>query len=132
MVLLSRARVIGLAFLTALAVAAPAAAQTRVTTPKEQFGSNIGDDYFLATYTQLTEYWRKLDAESDRLVVQEIGKTAEGRPQLMAIITSPANLKKLSRYQEIARRLALAEGLSDEQARALAREGKAVVWIDGG
>ena len=25
------------------------------------------------------------------MMVQEIGKTAEGRPQLMAIVTSPAN-----------------------------------------
>src|SRR4029078_10344604 len=32
----------------------------------------------------------------------------------------------------IARRLALAEGLTEDQAHALAREGKAVVWIDGG
>ena len=50
----------------------------------------------------------------------------------MAIITSPENMKKLDHYKEIARRLALAEGLTDEQAHALAREGKAVVWIDGG
>ena len=67
-----------------------------------------------------------------RMKVVEIGKTAEGRPQLMAIITSPENLKKLDRYKEIARRLALAEGLTDDQAHALAEEGKAVVWIDGG
>ena len=53
--------------------------------------------------------------------VVEIGKTAEGRPQLMAIITSPENHKKLDRYKEISRRLALAEGLTDEQARALAQ-----------
>ena len=66
------------------------------------------------------------------MVVQEIGKTAEGRPQLMAIVTSPENHRKLARYKEISRRLALAEGLTDEQARALAKEGKAVVWIDGG
>ena len=50
----------------------------------------------------------------------------------MAIITSPENLAKLDRYKEISRRLAHAEGLTDAQARALAREGKAVVWIDGG
>ena len=62
----------------------------------------------------------------------EIGKTAEGRDQWMAIITRPANFTKLDRYKEISRRLALAEGLTDEQAHALAREGKAVVWIDGG
>ncbi len=66
------------------------------------------------------------------MMVQEIGKTAEGRPQLMAIVSSPANLRNLARYQEISARLAHARGLTDEQARALAKEGKAVVWIDGG
>jgi hypothetical protein len=50
----------------------------------------------------------------------------------MAIVSSPENLKNLDRYREIARRLALAEDLTDEQAHALAAEGKAVVWIDGG
>ena len=62
----------------------------------------------------------------------EIGKTEEGRPQYMAIISSPENQKKLDHYKEIARRLALAENLTDDEAHALAREGKAVVWIDGG
>ena len=114
-----------------LACAAPAVAQT-ITTPKQHFGFNIGDDYQLANYTQFTEYWQKLDKESDRMKVVEIGKTAEGRPQLMAIITSPENFKKLDRYKEISRAARTAEGLTDEQARALAKEGKAVVWIDGG
>ncbi|WP_245395509.1 M14 family metallopeptidase [Anthocerotibacter panamensis] len=103
-----------------------------ITPPKAQFGANIGDDYFLANYTQFMQYWAKLDRESDRMKVVEIGKTAEGRPQLMAIVTSPENHKKLDRYKEIARRLALSEGLTDEEAHALAKEGKAVVWIDGG
>ena len=74
-----------------LAVVAAPVAQTQVTTPREQFGANFGDDYFLANYKQIAAYWRKLDRESDRMVVQEIGKTAEGRPQLMAIVTSPEN-----------------------------------------
>src|SRR5579859_3616060 len=108
-------------------------AARKVTTPKEQFGHNIGDDYWLANYTELTAYWQKLAKEaSDRMKLVEIGKTAEGRPQWMAILTSPENHKKLDRYKEIATRLAHAEGLTDEQARALAAEGKAVVWIDGG
>lgn len=107
-------------------------AQTKITTPKEHFGFNVGDDYQLANYTQFSDYVRKLDKESDRMTLVEIGKTAEGRPQLMGIITAPANFKKLERYKEISRRLALAEGLTDDQARALAAEGKAVVWIDGG
>ena len=112
-------------------VTAPIQAQ-RITTPRQQLGFNIGDDYHLATYAQLAEYWGKLAQESPRMVLEEIGRTAEGRRQLMAIITSPENHANLRRHQDIARRLALAEEASEEDARALAREGKAVVWIDGG
>ena len=104
----------------------------KVTSPKEALGFNIGDDYQMANYTQLEAYWKKLASESDRMKLVGIGQTAEGRPQYMAIITSPENFKKLDRYREIARRLALAEDLTDEQAHALAAEGKTMVWIDGG
>src|SRR5215212_10826762 len=89
-----------------LALIAGPAAQKAVTTPKEQFGFTLGDDYQLANYKQISGYWRLLDTQSDRLVVQEIGKTAEGRPQLMAIVTSPENHNRLAHYKEISRRLA--------------------------
>jgi hypothetical protein len=121
---------IALAFCGAVVTVLPA--QQRVTTPRDQFGHDIGADYMLPNYQALMAYWRKLDSESERMVVQEIGKTAEGRPQLMAIITAPENHKRLAQYRDIAQRLALAEGLNEERARALANEGKAVVWIDGG
>ena len=139
MLVRSRARAAALVTVAILGVAtgrldaqSPARTGGGITTPKAQFGFDIGADYQLATYRQLADYWRKLDAESDRLSLVEIGKTAEGRPQLMAIVTAPENQKRLGRYQEIARRLSLAEGLTDVQAKALAAEGRAVVWIDGG
>jgi len=109
-----------------------AQAAPRITTPKEALGFNLGDDYQMASYTQLEKYWKQLDQESDRMTLVDMGPSAEGRHQYMAVITSPENTKKLDRYKEIARRLALAQGLTDEQAHALAQEGKAVVWIDGG
>ncbi|MEO8360682.1 MAG: M14 family zinc carboxypeptidase [Vicinamibacteria bacterium] len=115
-----------------MASASLAQAQGKITTTKQAFGFTIGDDYRLANYTQFSAYIRKLDAESDRMTVQTIGKTAEGRDQLMAVITSPANQKLIAKYQGISQRLARAEGLNDDQARALAAEGKVVVWIDGG
>ncbi len=129
---LRRAPRAAFALLAALAAAPGLTAQGRLTSPKEQLGWNIGDDYHLANYTQLTDYWKKLAAESDRLRMVSIGKTAEGREQYMMLITSPANFARLDRYKEIAARLARAEGLTDDQAHALAKEGKAVVWIDGG
>ena len=110
--------------------ARPAAAH--VTSPKEEWGHNIGDDYFLVDYQQAGAYWHKLEKESNRIHVKEIGKTSEGRPQLMAIVTSPANYAKIDRYRQISAQLSHAEGLTDAQAQALAKEGKAVVWIDGG
>jgi hypothetical protein len=130
-----RARSYALVCLTlALAIAVPAAeqAQPKVTSPEAFFGHQVGADYVLFNYTKFSDYVRKLDAESDRMIVQSIGKTAEGRDQLMAIITSPENHKNLQKYKDISRRLAMAEGLTDDQARQLARDGKAVVWIDGG
>ena len=120
------------AFTLAFVIAIPAQNTRHLTTPKEALGFEIGDDYQLANYTQLSVWWQKLAAESDRMKLVEIGKTEEGRPQYMAILTSPENLKRLDHYKEISRKLALAEGLTDDEAHALAREGKAVVLIDGG
>jgi hypothetical protein len=100
--------------------------------PKEHFGFNIGDNYRLATYTQTEAYFKKLAATSDRVKLVEIGKTEEGRSQYMVIVSSPANLQNLAKYKEISQKLARAEDLTDAQAKALAQEGKAVVWIDGG
>ncbi len=120
------------ALLAAPLAARPATAQRKITTPKEQFGFNLGDDYKLATYTQLEAYWKKLASESDRMKLVDIGLSAEGRHQYMAVITSAENQKKLDRYRDISKRLGLAEGLTDEQAQALAKEGKAVIFMDGG
>src|SRR5690349_22354289 len=123
------------AVVLALTVAVPEAqkaAGPKVTSPKEQFGHDIGDDYFLVNYTQYVEYLKKLDQQSDRMTVVEIGKTEEGRPELTAIITSPENQKRLAQLKETNRKIALGEAPTDDQARQLVKDGKSVVWIDGG
>ena len=114
-------------FAFVLVIAAPAVAQSGLTSPKAFFGFNLGDDYQLANYQQISAYWRKLAAESDRMVLETIGTTAEGRTQLMAIVSSPENIRNLDHYKEISRRLALAEGLTDD-AGARARRGRARPW----
>ncbi len=125
-------RIVATVLFVSFAPSARLLAQSRVTSPTEQFGHEIGADYVLPDYTQFMAYFQKLASESDRMVLDTIGYTAEGRPQLMAIITSPANQRNLAHYKEISRRLALASGLTDDEAHRLAAEGKAVVWIDGG
>ncbi len=116
-----------------LAVAAiPCSLLAQVTTPDQEFGHQVGADYELVNYTELQAYWEKLAGESDRMVLDTIGFSEEGRPQLMAILTSPQNHGSLDRYKDIAHRMALAEGVSEDEARRLSQEGKPVVWIDGG
>src|SRR4051812_1814533 len=104
--------------LLAIALASAASAQ-HITTPKEEFGHSFGDDYWLANYKQISGYWQKLARQSNRMKLVDMGRTAEGRTQYMAIVSSPANLANLERYRGISARLANAEGLTDATARAL-------------
>ncbi|MCS7316034.1 MAG: M14 family metallopeptidase [Bryobacterales bacterium] len=99
--------------------------------PREHFGFDPGDDYKLADYGQLVGYFRKLAAASDRIKVIEFGRSSMGRPMILAVISDAENLARLERYREISRRLALGEA-GEEEARKLAAEGRAIVWIDSG
>ena len=122
-----------IALFTALsAVAAPAFAQSRIPTPESVVGFAPGAEARLATYDQTIEYFKKLDAASDRLTLVAAGTSTQGRTYYFALISTAENLKKIDRHREIARRLSRPEGLSDAQAAALAREGKPLVHIDGG
>ncbi|AZH12181.1 peptidase [Caulobacter vibrioides] len=100
--------------------------------PATAFAQPVGSDYFLADYTAYEAYLKALAAKSDRMKLVDMGKSEEGRSMWMAIVSSPANLAKLDQYKTIARKLAKAEGVSEAEARKLAAEGKAVVWIDAG
>src|SRR5688500_20213982 len=78
----------------------------RITLPSEEFGRNIGDDYFLVNYTRMIAYWQKLDRHSPRTSLQRIGTTAEERPMLIAVISDSEDHRHLSHCHNIARRLA--------------------------
>ena len=106
-------------------------AQT-VPSPKSHFGFNIGDNYQLATFTQTEAYLKKLAAVSKKVKLQVIGKTEEGRNHYMMIVSDPSNLANLEKYKTISQKLAHAEDISPAEAKQMANEGKAIVWIDGG
>jgi hypothetical protein len=107
------------------------AAQT-VPTPESVLGHKPGDDFYLASYDDARTYYQKLAATSNRIKLITVGKTTRGVPWEIAIISSPENLAGLDHYKAISKKLALARGLNDTEAHALAREGKAIVHLDGG
>ena len=107
-------------------------ANAQVPTPESVLGYQAGADFHLASYDESLTYFRRLAESSDRVQLMEVGKTSEGRDWYIALISSAENLANIERYKEISLRLAHPDGLTDDEARALAREGKAIVHIDGG
>lgn len=114
----------------ALGAALPLASQ-QLPRPAESFGFEPGADYQLADYEQMIAYYRQLDAASDRVQMSEIGRSARGQPMYLVIVSSEENLRNLERWRTIAEQLA-AGRVPEEEARRLSKEGRAVVWIDGG
>ncbi|MEK0430763.1 MAG: hypothetical protein RL139_567 [Gemmatimonadota bacterium] len=108
------------------------AQSTALPTPESVFGHTVGADFRLIDYRQSIDYFRRLAAASDRIRLLEVGRTSQGRPWTIALISSPSNLADLERLRGIAQRLAHPDGLSDAEARALARSGKVFVDISGG
>ncbi len=116
--------------LSAVLLSSVLAAQ--VPSTKEFLGHDIGEDFFLADYTQLRSYWTELAKRSDRMLLQEFGTTSYGQPMVHAVISSPENLKRLGEIQALNRRLALGRDEDRRIARELATRSRSIIWIDSG
>ncbi|CAL4869467.1 hypothetical protein MMA231_03759 (plasmid) [Asticcacaulis sp. MM231] len=116
--------------LATTALSAPAKAP--ISPPQAVLGHVMGEDRYVPNYSDTVKYWQVLASQSDRIQLVDIGATTEKRRQIMAIVSSPENLALLDTYKDISARLGRAEGLTDDEARALAAKGKSVVWVDGG
>lgn len=79
-------------------------AQT-VPTPKSVLGFNPTDDKTIADWKQITNYFARLDSASDRVKVEEIGKTTLGKSQIVAYISSAENIKNLSAIKTLNQQL---------------------------
>jgi len=100
-----------------------------ILNPEKFLGFKVGQDFKLANWKQIVEYFRLLDESSDRVKVLELGKTTLNRPLIMAIISAEDNLANLEKYKNIQRRLHDPRGLKPEEKSGLIKEGKAVVYI---
>jgi len=103
-----------------------------IPNPNEVIGFEIGSDFHLATYEESITYFKKLAKASDLVEMRYAGKTSEGRDWSYVLISSPENLKKIEHYKSISQKLAHPQGLSEEMAKQLAEEGKAIIDISGG
>lgn len=122
-------RLCGLILLTAFTVFAQ-----KIPAPKDVIGFTPGDDRKLARWASIVDYFKKLDAASNRIQFEEIGKTTMGAPFVYATISTPENLKNLAKYKEINAKLADPRLIKSNQKLAdeLIKQGKTIVLITCG
>jgi len=104
----------------------------RVPSPAAFLGYPLGARF--TSWDRIVAYLEALDAASPRVKMWEYGHTYEGRPLKLLAVSAPENLSpaNLAKYQDIANRLAHARDLTDDQAHDLAKQGKAIAWVDFG
>jgi hypothetical protein len=112
-----------------LILLAATALTAAVPTPKSHFGHEIGADRTVLDWARVVSYFRALEKESPRVRVQELGKTAEGRPLIAAFIAAPETLQHLDRYIEIQKKLADPRITPAAELEPLIAKGKTVVLI---
>jgi hypothetical protein len=108
-------------------VAARASASTAVPAPESVLGFVPGAERRLADWGQVLAYLSALDAASGRVSVEELGRTTESRPFVMATVTSEANHARLEEIRRANARIADPRGLADDEAERLVRSGRVVV-----
>jgi hypothetical protein len=113
----------------ALLGAAVWTAAAAVPTPASYFGHPIGADRTVLDWDRVVGYFQALAKSSDKIKVEELGKSTEGRPFLAATIADAETLKHLDRYLAIQKKLADPRTTSPAEAERLILEGKAVVMI---
>ena len=117
-------------FFATLLVSFGLTAAPAIPTPESHFHHAIGVDRVLLDWDQVVSYFYALQKSNPAAIhVEELGKTAEGRPFIAAFISSPENLKQLPKYLDIQRRLADPRLTTPAQAEQLMAQAKMMVLI---
>ena len=66
--------------------------------PSEVIGHEVGEWH--VTHDKLVQYMYAIANSSDRIIIEETGKTYENRPLLILKVSSPDNLKNLEKIKE--------------------------------
>ena len=78
----------------------------QISGPEAFLGHKVGEDYKLARYENIREYFRHVATHSDRVNVREIGLTTEGQHMILAEITDDASPARIERAMASQRKIA--------------------------
>ena len=110
-------------------VASTSIREDQIPSPEEFLGFRVGDDRKLAGWSHIVDYFQVLGGRSQRVRVDEIGKSTEGNPFIVATISSPDTISELDRHLESQQRLADPRTLDEQAAAELIESSKVVVMV---
>jgi hypothetical protein len=112
-------------FLAVWIILASTAVQAQLRSPKDFLGYEIGSRY--TPHWKIVSYFNHVAANAASSVkLQQYGETNEGRPLLLAFISSPENMRNLEQIRMNNLRLA---NLSRDRAAAIEENAPAIVWL---
>ena len=112
-----------------LALLAPRGGSSQVPTPREHLGFTVGADRQLGDWGQIVAYFGKLATASPEVELDTLGPSTQGRPLIVATITSADNMRKIESIRAAQRKLADPRSLTPDEERALVASQPAVVVI---
>ena len=117
-------------FLISIFVFAGPLVVAAIQSPEQYFGHAVGAEKKLIGWDGITGYLQELSRKSDRIQIHELGKSTENNAFILAVISSPDNLKKIEQYKRINSRLFDPRTVpTDAEARQLVQNGKIFVLV---
>jgi len=105
-------------------------ARPQVVTPAQHFGHAVGADFKLPDWEAISSYYKKLAEQApQRVRLENLGQTTEGRDFLLAIISSEANIANLDAIRAHAKTIADPRGKTEQETKTAIEQGKPILFI---
>ena len=100
-----------------------------LTSPEDFLGYPVGADFKLARWERIVEYFQLVGEGSDRVLVEEIGRSTEDQPYILATISSSETIRDINRYKRLQRKLSHPNEIEEGQRDTVLDESKAVILV---
>jgi hypothetical protein len=103
-----------------------------IPSPLKHFGTIIGEPGVMHNTTEIYNYYKTLAAASERIRVQQMGISEEGRAINLVIIADEATLANADDYKALLAELSDPRKTDEKRAAELIKKGKSVYYLNGG
>ena len=104
---------------------------TKLLNPTDHLGYIPGADYHLVKWATQVDYYKKVDAQSNRVQMFEIGKSVLGRPMVMVAISDESTISRLEEVKKNQKLLSDPRLVTDRTTEERLVGSKPVILITG-